>query len=300
MNTKNLIIDGTNIEYRIFFVENSWKNHNIETDTTTRVETIPRFLVTFKKLIQHFNPDNVYCAWDRKLEYPSTNFRDTLLNGAYKADRVKHEKVGDMFDQEPLLREILATLGVKHFFPNTLEADDIVYWLSKTVPDNSVIVTGDHDLYQAINDHVSVWNLKQLITVDNFKQYAGVELKHYKLYKAIKKDSDNIAGIPGYGKVKAALLAQNFENTTLTEDQKQIVERNLKLIDLDYGVNNQPGELESYKSQFENIKSSYDFDTFLTLCRKHNLNEPLINTSEWRRLFKRNTLVDIINQLNIK
>ena len=168
------------------------------------------------------------------------------------------------------------------------------------MPDNSVIVTGDHDLYQAINDHVSVWNLKQLITFDNFKQYAGVELKHYKLYKAIKKDSDNIAGIPGYGKVKAALLAQNFENTTLTEDQKQIVERNLKLIDLDYGVNNQPGELESYKSQFENIKSSYDFDTFLTLCRKHNLNEPLINTSEWRRLFKRNTLVDIINQLNIK
>jgi DNA polymerase-1 len=292
----NLILDGTNLEFRVFYVSESV--NKLKQDKGF-VPTIPRFMTMFKSLVEKFNPDNIYVAWDKKHEYPSTNFRKDLLEGSYKAGRIKPDRIQDLYDQEPQIIELLTSIGVKSIFPEKLEADDVVSWLVKNVPGTSVVVSVDQDLYQLVSENVSVWNLKTLITPTNFNSVVGVDLQNYKHYKAIMGDkSDNIKGLPGYGKVRSAKLAQIWESSTISPEYKKIIDRNMKIVDLDYGIVYQEGESDSYSAQLqESNKNIIDFKKFISLCQERKLKSVINSISEWKRLFDRNRLVDVINSL---
>lgn len=294
MRVKNLIIDGTNIEFRIFYVSKELKMTNEAGEQTSCVY---KFLASVKNLIEQFNPDDVYFAWDRRLTWPSTNFRQTLLEDQYKAGRVKPPDIDEMYAQEVKLIEGLEMLGCKHMFPNTLEADDVVAWLARNLEGPNVIVSVDHDLLQLIDDKNSMYDLKSTVTKNNFTEEVGVEPQFFKLYKAIMGDtSDNIPGIPGYGKVRSRKLAQQWSTANVTEDVRKIVERNLKLIDLDYGYVVQPEELKSYKDQFEYLKGvKGDINKFKEFCQRNGFTKYVENFSEWKHLFDRNKLVELIN-----
>jgi len=296
MSVRNLILDGTNLEFRIFYVAQSFKIHNGEDS----LELMSRFLVTFKKLVERFDPTEIYASWDKKLTYPSTNFRKEILEGQYKAGRSKPDNVHELYDEEPKIIKLLSALGVKHIFPNVLEADDVVAWLARKLPGETVIVSGDHDLLQLINEDISVWDLKKLTTQDNFMEQIGVEPKYFKLYKAIMGDkSDNIQGLPGHGKVRSAKLAKEWEEATVTDEYREIVERNLKLVDLDYGFNVETGELDAYKMQFdkENVIACGDIDQFKELCMEYGLDKEMEQIKDWKKILNRNNLVSMINTL---
>ena len=134
---------------------------------------------------------------------------------------------------------------------------------------------------------------------ENFEEKKGVKVEHYKLYKAIKGDaSDNIIGLDGYGEVRARKLASNWSEATLTPEFNQIVERNLKLIDLHYGYNFQPGERQKYEEQLNYLRDvKGDIAKFKTLCTKYNFTTYLDDINKWRRLINRNNIIDIINRL---
>ena len=88
--------------------------------------------------------------------------------------------------------------------------------------------------------------------------------------------------------------------TDLTEEFKQIVERNLKLIDLHYGYNFQEGEKQKYEEQFNyvrNIKS--DINKFAELCKRNGFITYIENIDKWKRIINRNNIVDIINRISI-
>jgi len=296
MSVRNLILDGTNLEFRIFYVAQSYKNHN----GANTLELMSRFLVTFKKLVERFDPTEVYASWDKKLAYPSTNFRKEILEGQYKAGRSKPDNVHELYDEEPKIIKLLSSLGVKHIFPNVLEADDVVAWLARTLPGDTIVVSGDHDLLQLVNEDTSVWDLKRLTTQDNFMEQIGIEPKYFKLYKAIMGDkSDNIPGLPGHGKVRSAKLAKDWEDATVTSEYREIVERNLKLVDLDYGFTIETGELDAYKMQFEKEKivSRGDIDQFKQLCLEYGLDKEVEQIKDWKKVLTRNNLVSIINTL---
>lgn len=296
MNINNLIIDGTNIDFRVFYVTRKEKNLNSQNEN---IEILNKFLPVFKNLIERFNPTNIYATWDKRLTHPSTNFRKEILQGTYKSNRNKPDDVQSLYDQEAKIIEILSSLGVKHILPNVLEADDVISWLTTKLTGSTVVVSVDNDLYQLVNDNVNIWNLTKLITKDNFKEVVGIDLNYFKLFKAIKGDqADNIDGIPGFGNVRATNLAYKYTKSNITEEYKQIIERNLKLIDLDYGYKNQPGELDSYEEQFKNLNNTnYSFKHFKILCEKYELVNILNNIEYWKRFYKRNNLVDMINGL---
>jgi len=296
MRTDNLIIDGTNLEYRIFYISRKAKTSNRAGEMTYCID---KFLDTFEKLIKQFDPTNVYAAWDKKLTYPSTNFRKELLDNQYKAGRSKPADIQEMFDQEVKLIEILESLGVRSLYPKVLEADDICAWLAKELSGRSVVVSVDQDLLQLVSPTVSVYNLKDLITVENFEEKRGVTPEQFVLYKAIKGDqSDNIPGIEGYGEVRSKRLAANWDNTNVTDEIKTIVEKNIKLIDLHYGYEFQEGEKQAYEEQFKYVSGvTTDMGKFKTLCERYDFTKHLNNIDNWKRIVNRNNIVDIINRL---
>lgn len=296
MRVDNLIIDGTNLEYRIFYIARESKTIN---DIGEQTSCIFKFLQTFSNLIEKFNPTEIYSAWDKKLTHPSTNFRKDILIDQYKAGRPKPADIQEMFDQEIKLIEILESLGVKNIYPNVLEADDVCAWLATTLPGNNVVVSVDQDLLQLINPTTSVYNMKEIITHENFEQKKEMKIEHYKRFKAIKGDpADNIPGLVGYGEVKSRKLAANWDQCKMSDEHIQIVERNLKLIDLHYGYNYQPGEKQKYEEQLnytKNIKG--DINKFMSLCKKYNFDAHINDVIKWKRILNRNNIIDIINRL---
>jgi len=297
-NIKNLIIDGTNLEFRIFYVSKSLQMFTEEGEQTS---CIFKFLQTFKRLVNQFNPDNIYCAWDRKIDRETKNFRKILMKGQYKVGRPKPPDIEEMFKQEVKLIEALEYLGCKHMFPNTLEADDVVGYLARKLEGPNIVVSVDRDLYQLVDDKNSVYNLKEIITATNFKDIVGVHQSNFKLYKAILGDpADTIPGLPGYGPVRSKRLAEEWKESNISEDYKEIVKKNMKLIDLDLGYLMQLGEKQSYDDQFKSMKvdNKESLDNFKKFCEKYNFEEYLNNFNDWRHVFSRNNLIKTIESLS--
>ena len=293
MQVDNLIIDGTNLEFRIFCIIGE------EVEGPEQSSCTFKFLRTFKNLMDKFNPTNVYATWDKRLQPQSSNFRKDILVDQYKAGRIRPPNIQEMYDQEIILIEMLEALGVKNIFPNVLEADDVCAWLADTQPGRNIIVSVDQDLLQLVGPNASVFNLKELITFDNFEQKKGVKLEHFTLFKAIKGDpADNISGVPGFGEVKSRKLASNWDESILTEENKQTVKRNLRLIDLHYGYRHQPNEQQKYKDQFDYVKNiKGDIEKFKMLCERYNYTTFINDMEPWKRMLKRNNIIDFINNL---
>ena len=137
--TNNLIIDGNNLLYRIFWTNNFKLN---EADSPGQVFL---FLRSLKSYVDKFRPDKIYCTWDKKLEWPSTNFRNESITVKYKANR-DDDKFKDVHEYSEKIQEIIALLGVYNMYPLRMEADDLMAWLSTHLNGKRVIVTTDKDL----------------------------------------------------------------------------------------------------------------------------------------------------------
>jgi len=295
MNVENLIIDGTNIEYRTYFIARKEKKTS---ESGLRIELVDKFLESFRRLVKQFDPNNIYVCWDKRIDYKSKNFRQILLDDQYKAGRVKHEDISEMYEQEELLHIMLTLFGAKNLFPNKLEADDVASWLTTKLNGETVIVSVDKDYLQLVQPHVSIYNLKTLITYNNFEDNIGMLPEHHLFYKAIKGDSsDNIPGVKGYGEVKSTRLAKDWSRNVLTKEDNEIVSRNLTLMDLAEGFKKEEGEEESYTEQFNAHKGTNgNIKKFLRAVEVLGLSEEQ-HISEWKSIFRRNTLVDLINSL---
>lgn len=241
-----------------------------------------------------FNPKCIYIAWDKKLSFPSTNFRKEMMKTEYKQNRDK-SSADDVFHYEQAIESVCSSLGVKNIFPNVMEADDVISWLSKTIEPN-IIISVDNDLYQLISPVTSFYHLnkKIVINTENFYEIAGVDLNCILYYKAILGDaSDNIHGFPGYGKVRSKKLAsQLYENNgdidklNLSDEYIVLLKRNLKMMDLSIGYLQEQDEVSHYERQFNELKShTANFDQFECLVREYNFKTILDNLEEWKAVF---------------
>ena len=106
----NLIIDGNNLLYRIFWTS----NYKIE--ESNNPGQIFLFLRSLKSYVDKFQPKNVYCTWDKKLEWPSTNFRREATTVEYKAGR-DDEQFKNVFENAEKIQELLSNLGVHNIYP---------------------------------------------------------------------------------------------------------------------------------------------------------------------------------------
>jgi len=294
-----LILDANNLLYRTFWVNK--RNYNSENLTTVM------FLRAVKSYVDKFKPDQVYAAWDKKLTYPSTNFRKNTSNGAYKSNR-DSEVAKEAHRNDDTIKTLLNCLGIKSMYPNVMEADDVIAYLCHNLPGKKFIITVDKDLYQLINDDTFVFNPIQKVTVmpDNFTTYTkGVDIKNFLDYKALVGDnSDNIKGLYKVGHKRALNLVEKFNKTDpvniLNNQQYDIYKNNKNIMDLRVGYNFYPEEVPKYQEQLKEGMPDKDLDTFFEICNNQEYDSITKNKDKWIHSFKLNdSLKEILVKLNI-
>ena len=289
-----LVVDGNNLLHRAHWVGQKNPLINSKQVNVTDIFHVMRMV---KSYVEQFQATEIYMVWDQNLVWPSTNFRkqatqihqtdsNTEENLAYKGNRVHSD---DVFQQMKNIWDILATLGVRHIFPGVMEADDVIAWLSiEGLKDSSLpitIVSNDKDLLQLINERTHIYNplKKEVVTLENFEQVAGIRKELFIDYKCMMGDpSDNIKGVRGFGPKKAANILLEGKLDTLNEEQKAVLEGNRKLINLSEGYKVHDGEVSLYEKQLVNFKSLVvSHQGFLNLCTEFEFPSVLNEIESW-------------------
>jgi DNA polymerase-1 len=122
--------------------------------------TVHLFMNAVFSYVNQFKPDKIYAAWDKKLLYPSDNFRKQLIPNTYKANRDKSLTV-DAHIHEEKLSELLKSIGICNIFPYKLEADDVISFLAQgfaSKGNKATIVSSDKDFLQIVSENIHVYS----------------------------------------------------------------------------------------------------------------------------------------------
>ena len=205
-----LLLDGNSLAYRAFFA--------LPTDMATASGQVTNAVYGFTNmlvfLLREHQPDGIAVAFDR----PEPTFRHGLVTD-YKGGR---EAAPDILKQQMgLVRQVVETLKIPILELATYEADDILATLATQARDRGddvIIVTGDRDAYQLVEDpHIKVLYNKRGVTdyvlydEAGIFERTGVRPDQYPMYAALRGDtSDNLPGVPGVGEKTAAKLINTW------------------------------------------------------------------------------------------
>ncbi len=297
-----LLIDSENLLHRCHHVAKNAPLINSKGEDTS---CIFKFLRSLKALASQFRPTATYATWGIKVvDETNVNFRVTLTEGTYKAGR-NHDEKDDIYVNEKKLVPVLDSLGIRNFFPKALEADDIVAWLTVKLKDNELctIVSCDRDFLQLVQPNVQVYSPSkcQLYTIKNFEKLIGIKPNEYLTYKAITGDvADNLRHpcLMGLGP-KTAIKIIHSEKT-LSLEQAQAVKEMERLMDLKQGLIEHPKDVVFLEEQFETKRTQQpNFDAFVDFCKEKEFKSILKSIDEWKSVFTKNRLLDLISSLNI-
>ena len=205
MEEKFVIIDGNSLINRAFYALPLLSNSKGEYSNG-----VYGFVNILIKAIFEIKPKYIAVA----LDYGKKTFRNNLFP-EYKAKR--RPTPNELISQFPILRKFLDTMQIKYIELEGYEADDIIGTLSHSFNTKNIIVTGDRDALQLINDNTEVWLTKKGITeVKNmnsisFKEEYGIDVSKFIDLKALMGDaSDNIPGVLGVGEKTGLELIKTY------------------------------------------------------------------------------------------
>jgi len=173
------------------------------------------FASILMKVINDLQPTHYAIAFDKA----APTFRHKM-DDQYKATRP--ETPSDLVGQFGRVRQLVDAFSIPVFEMEGYEADDMLGTLSWQAAEqgmDTIIVTGDADAMQLINDRVKVLyprprgNFSDADLYDDaaVKEKFGVGPEYVADYKALKGDtSDNIPGVKGIGEKTAVKLIQQF------------------------------------------------------------------------------------------
>ncbi|MDE2293481.1 MAG: 5'-3' exonuclease, partial [Elusimicrobia bacterium] len=181
----------------------------LTTKTGEPVGALYGFARMLVDLVRKQRPDFVAVCFDT----PGPTFRHEAYP-AYKAQRAEIDD--DLKKQLGLAEEMVRAMGLPTAALPGYEADDLMATLAaRGVRDGMrvVIVSGDKDALQLVDDKVKVWNEAKKVLFDAGKVEEKFKVRPDQLvdYLAIVGDaSDNVKGVPGVGPVGAAKLLNRF------------------------------------------------------------------------------------------
>jgi len=177
------------------------------------VNAVYGFTSMLFKIFNDLTPSYIAVAFDR----PKPTFRKKLFK-AYQATRPKMDE--ELVGQIEKVHEVIRAFGVPIFEKDGFEADDVIGTLAKSAQskiDQVIIVTGDRDILQLVNDKVFVYmptkglSEAKLYMEKDVKERLGVNPKHVVDYKGLAGDaSDNYPGVDGIGPKTAISLVETF------------------------------------------------------------------------------------------
>jgi DNA polymerase I-like protein with 3'-5' exonuclease and polymerase domains len=206
-----LLVDGNGLFYRAY--------HAFPKDLTTPDGRYSGATFGFTRIlmatIKTLKPTHVAVCFD----VGKSTFRTELFD-QYKATRAKMPE--DLLAQVPMIWEVVDRLEVPRYGVEGYEADDLIGTLSTHVVQeykdmDVVILTGDHDMLQLVNDRVAAYMpafgfaKATFYTPEKVEEKYGFSPAQIIDYKALRGDtSDNIPGVPGIGEVTAKHLINQF------------------------------------------------------------------------------------------
>ncbi|MBQ2049793.1 MAG: DNA polymerase I, partial [Spirochaetales bacterium] len=205
------IIDGYGQIYRSYF---AFMNNPLKDKDGNNVSAVYGFFNTMMSLLRQYSPQYLVVAMDSR----GKTFRHELYD-QYKANRDKTPE--DLHAQIPVIDRFLDGMHIPHFERVGMEADDIIATISRKAASEgiqTVMVTGDKDLLQLVNDDVLALRPPRkgekeyrLCGTDEVKEIFGVAPEQIIDYLTILGDSsDNVPGISGIGEKGAVkLLAEH-------------------------------------------------------------------------------------------
>ncbi|HTP23314.1 MAG TPA: DNA polymerase I [Solirubrobacteraceae bacterium] len=205
------LIDGNSLAYRAFFA----LPESIATSTGMPTNAIFGFASMLVKILTDYGPKATVVVWDAG----DTGRREVYSE--YKAQRRSRPDL--LKEQWPYLEPLVDAFGYRNLRVDGYEADDVIASIVEKARTSDpkvpvMVVTGDRDAYQLVDDGVvKIMTTSRGITDTRVYDRQGV-IDRYGIppelvpdFIGLKGDtSDNIPGVPGIGDKTAAELLQRF------------------------------------------------------------------------------------------
>lgn len=207
---KIILVDGNNLLFRSFYAT-AYQGVIMKDSKGFPTNALYGFINMMNKIIKEENPSYIMVAFDKGKTFRHDKYDDYKAGRAAMPDELKL--------QFPKAKEVLDTMGIKHFEIENYEADDIIGTLSKIVDEEdefiATIVSSDKDLLQLISDEVTVKLLKQsghiMMTKEEFRNTYQVDpIKMIDLKALMGDASDHIPGVKGIGEKTAINLLSKY------------------------------------------------------------------------------------------
>ena len=248
-----VLVDGSAYLYRAF--------HALPPLTTAdnRPTGAIRGVVSMLRSLINSWPDSpMAVVFDAK----GKTFRDELF-AEYKAHRPPMPD--DLRAQIEPLHACVKALGLPLLCVEGVEADDVIGTLAHQALDEGrqvIISTGDKDMAQLVNSHVTLVNTmtNETLDIDGVTEKFGLPPERIIDYLALMGDSvDNIPGVPGVGKKTALALLTGIEGglEAIYQDLSAVTGLSFR------GAKTMPKKLEEHREQ---AFLSYQLATIKTDC----------------------------------
>ena len=231
-----LLLDSAMLYYRAYYSL---------PDTMTAPNGSPHnairgFFGTVNRLVEKYEPSGLAACWDVSWR---PQWRVDLLP-SYKTHRLAVDEVGQtsgaaeipdtLTPQITAIAELLDALGVARPGAKDHEADDVIASLATSAAAPVIVVSGDRDLVQLVDDNVRLlmtvnggMELWPLLTPAAVEERFGVHPTQYVDFATLRGDpSDGLPGVPGIGAKTAAALIQKYgsiDELLLAVDRDEIV-----------------------------------------------------------------------------
>ncbi len=247
------------------------------------------------KLVTEYKPEQIAVVFDAK----GKTFRNDLYT-EYKANRPPMPD--DLRDQIASLYELVDALGFPMIIVPGVEADDVIGTYAKQAfaqKIDTLISTGDKDLAQLVNLHVTLINTMNNVMMDEAGVMAKFDVPPAAIvdYLALMGDaSDNIPGIPKVGPKTAAKWLKQYKTLdnlvahadeikgkvgeSLRDNLQQLpLSRELTTIKCDVELEHAISDLVMRPPQIDKLKQLYTELEFKTWLTNLSSNEKVVTES---------------------
>jgi DNA polymerase-1 len=296
-NEQLILVDGSSYLYRAF--------HAIRELSTSKgqpTNAIYGVINMLRRLIKDFQPKHMAVVFDSK----GKTFRDDLYD-QYKANR--SPMPDELREQIEPLHNLIKAMGLPMLIIDGVEADDVIGTLAKQSTEagmDCLISTGDKDMAQLVNKHVTLMNTMDNTTLDpqGVVDKFGIPPELIIDYLTLMGDSsDNIPGVPKVGPKTAVKwlnqygslddVISNAENIKgkVGENLRDFLEqlplsRQLATIKCDVELPADPQSLIINPPDTEQLKTMFgelEFRTWLREVLSGDSNNSLTNTTDKSR-----------------
>lgn len=302
-NSKVLIVDSMNTFLRCFSAINHLNPEG------SHIGGLTGYLKSIGYAIRTIKPTKVILVFDGE----GSNTNKKYLYPEYKANRnltqitnwgfdTKEDENDAMVSQIVRLVEYLSILPVHLLAIPKIEADDVIGYLCKKLPNKVTIMSADRDFFQLVSDKIDVYSptKKKFYTPKLVKEEFEVYPQNFILYKTFLGDKgDNIPKIKGFGEDKLFKILpalKEKKNLSLNESldlidcndkwgskiiaYKNQLEINYKLIDI-VNPNIPESEIEVIDNTINNSNIEFDRNTFIQMYNNDMLGESIPNIEMW-------------------